>query len=43
MSDAACPQGSRILGLEYVFWVTGENFGGGTARSSELMLTYSNP
>lgn len=42
MSDYSCPQGQR-LSLELVFWATAANFGGGTAESAQLTLSFVSP
>lgn len=42
ISDYSCPQGQK-LSLELVFWATGQNFGGGTAQSDQLTLTFTAP
>jgi hypothetical protein len=42
VSDYSCPQGQK-LSFELVFWATGQNYGGGTAQSAQLTLTFAAP
>jgi hypothetical protein len=42
LADYSCQAGSR-LALEFDFWVTAQNFGGGTAQSEHLTLTFNQP
>ena len=42
VADYTCPQGQK-MSLELVFWATGQNYGGGTAQSDHLTLTFTTP